>query len=262
MTLFRSFLPGITILWDGVSFLELRVPPKFTDRMCGLCGNFDGDASNDFYGRHGERHLSGQTFGDDWRVGGLRACSVLPRDMPHSYEPQCTQSWEAKIKSDKNCNALNSPLFRTCRARVDPDYYYNACKLDMCECPGDSCHCEVLTAYARECERADIMVHTWREVTGCVNVTSFSFSNEIEAADTIGAANTAAEADRTTTERPTSLAASGGKKKNSLGRIQPGEYFDLLYLNRRCNEKFIFSRLQHEDLSEDQRKRDLGRGRG
>ncbi len=46
----------------------------------------------------------------------------------------------------------------------------------MCECPGDQCHCEVLTAYARECERrAGIIVHNWREATGCLNVSSFKW---------------------------------------------------------------------------------------
>ena len=103
----RFPVPGITLLWDGVSFLELSVPPKFRRRMCGLCGNYDGDKANDFYGRSdgggGEaggvvHHGDGQAFGDDWRVGGLRACSVLPRDMPTVSERHCTQTWEAKIK--------------------------------------------------------------------------------------------------------------------------------------------------------------------
>ena len=47
------------------------------------------------------------------------------------------------MQSDRNCNALNSTLFHSCRSRVDPSYYFEACKLDMCECPGDKCHCEV-----------------------------------------------------------------------------------------------------------------------
>ena len=96
--------------------------------------------------------------------------------MPRSYEPHCTQSWESRISSVRYCNAINSTLFEKCRAKVDPKYYFNACKLDMCECPGDQCHCEVLTAYARECERAGMMVHNWRESTGCKNVTSFRYS--------------------------------------------------------------------------------------
>lgn len=38
----------------------------------------------------------------------------------------------------------------------------------MCECPPERrCHCEVLTAYARACQRAGIEILDWREQTGC-----------------------------------------------------------------------------------------------
>ena len=108
-----SCVSGVNILWDGVSFLELKVPPKFRNRMCGLCGNYDGDKANDFYGRDGTGlvHGGGQAFGDDWRVGGLRACSVLPRDMPTVSERHCTQTWEAKIKVGQSLRQSSSNQF-------------------------------------------------------------------------------------------------------------------------------------------------------
>eukprot|EP00095_Tigriopus_kingsejongensis_P012565 maker-scaffold257_size234952-snap-gene-1.18 protein:Tk12565 transcript:maker-scaffold257_size234952-snap-gene-1.18-mRNA-1 annotation:"bmp-binding endothelial regulator protein" len=171
---------GVRIIWDGVSFLELTVPPQYQNKLCGLCGNFNGNSSDDFHGRRGQKYTEGQRFGDSWRVGGLKACSVLPKDMPHSYEPQCTQSWEKRIQSDRNCNALTSSLFQTCAQTVDIKYFHNACKLDMCECPGDTCHCEVLTAYARECERSGILIHNWRAATGCQNVSSFTWKNHVQ----------------------------------------------------------------------------------
>ncbi len=164
------------MLWDGVSFLEMTVPPKYRNSLCGLCGNFNGDKEDDFYGRDGlTQYRQSQQFGDAWRVGGMKACSILPRDMPHSYEPECTQTWASRIKSDKFCNAFKSSLFAGCVDKVDPDYYFKACKLDMCECPGEQCHCEVLTAYARECERAGQLISGWRDATNCKNVTSFRY---------------------------------------------------------------------------------------
>ena len=210
-------------MWDGVSFLELMLPAKFRSNVCGLCGNFNGDPSDDFQGRDGVSVFEdGQSFGDDWRVGGLRACSVLPRDMQHSYEPHCTQSWEHKIKSDRNCNALNSTLFGACLAKVDPGYYYNACKLDTCECPGETCHCEVLTAYARECERAGTLVHNWREATGCLNVTSYRwngkhfFRNHSEKPDRKAAANDVLRTQEAVTT--TTLSPVGGESESVAGQ--------------------------------------------
>ena len=64
------------ILWDGVSFLELTVPPRMAGKMCGLCGNFNGNPEDDLIGKHGAMVPSGQQFGNSWRVGGKKACSV------------------------------------------------------------------------------------------------------------------------------------------------------------------------------------------
>jgi hypothetical protein len=129
------------MLWDGVSFLELSIPAEMGSRMCGLCGNFNGDPSDDIRSESASNPAvtdSGYSLasvddvgvgGDAWRVGGLRACSVLPRDMPHSYEPHCTQTWHQRITSDRYCNAINSTLFSACANKVPPGYYYNACRL-------------------------------------------------------------------------------------------------------------------------------------
>lgn len=43
---------------------------------------------------------------------------------------------------------------------------------------------QVLTAYARECERAGIRVSTWREQTGCRNVKPFKYSGEHASGET------------------------------------------------------------------------------
>eukprot|EP00096_Caligus_rogercresseyi_P014014 TRINITY_DN6566_c0_g1_i1.p1 TRINITY_DN6566_c0_g1~~TRINITY_DN6566_c0_g1_i1.p1 ORF type:complete len:413 (-),score=116.73 TRINITY_DN6566_c0_g1_i1:591-1829(-) len=168
---------GVRVLWDGISFLEVALPPKYRNRVCGLCGNFNGDNRDDLFGSFGKgkKITKNAQFGESWRVGGLKSCSHAPSKDMKSVEPSCSQNWESRIQSDRNCNAFRSPLFESCRSVIPVDYYYNACKLDMCECPGDSCHCEVLTAYARECERSGILLKGWREASDCGNVSSFSY---------------------------------------------------------------------------------------
>lgn len=53
-------------------------------------------------------------------------------------------------------------------------FVLRSCRLDMCECPpGRKCHCEVLTAYARACERAGVLIPDWREATGCAHKNSW-----------------------------------------------------------------------------------------
>ena len=87
---YSIFIPGVRLLWDGVSFLEMTVPSKFRDQLCGLCGNINGDPADDFVGKRGGSYVSGQDFGSSWRVGGLRACSILPKDMPEHYQVKVT----------------------------------------------------------------------------------------------------------------------------------------------------------------------------
>ena len=137
-------MSGARLLWDGVSFLELSLPAKMRGNMCGLCGNFNGDKRDDFRGRHGALLSSGQEFGNSWRVGGRKACSVLPRDVP-ARPPTCRGDWEGTIKSELHCSAIKSSLFSRCHAVVQPQFYFKACRIDMCECPGTQCHCEVRT---------------------------------------------------------------------------------------------------------------------
>ena len=138
----KLIFSGARLLWDGVSFLELSLPAKMRGQMCGLCGNFNGDKKDDFVGRHGALLSSGQEFGNSWRVGGKKACSVLPRDVP-VQPPTCRGDWEGSIKSELHCAAIKSSLFSSCHSAVQPQFYFKACRIDMCECPGTQCHCEV-----------------------------------------------------------------------------------------------------------------------
>lgn len=66
---------GVKLLWDGDSFLEVSVPHSMQGRLCGLCGNFNGNKTDDFTSRRGTPVNSPSAFGQSWRVGGKKACS-------------------------------------------------------------------------------------------------------------------------------------------------------------------------------------------
>lgn len=66
---------GVKLLWDGDSFLEVAVPHALRGRLCGLCGNFNGNKSDDFMTRRGSAVNHPSTFGQSWRVGGKKACT-------------------------------------------------------------------------------------------------------------------------------------------------------------------------------------------
>lgn len=60
----------VVILWNGKSFLEVTVPPNYKGKLCGLCGNFNGNVKDDLktkYGKILNENLIG--FGASWCVG-------------------------------------------------------------------------------------------------------------------------------------------------------------------------------------------------
>ena len=38
---------GLRVLWDGSSSVEVRVGTDFKNKMCGLCGNYNGNTSKE-----------------------------------------------------------------------------------------------------------------------------------------------------------------------------------------------------------------------
>ena len=39
---------GLKIEWNGKYNWEVTIPGEYKDRICGLCGKWDGDKENDF----------------------------------------------------------------------------------------------------------------------------------------------------------------------------------------------------------------------
>ncbi|CAH1399385.1 unnamed protein product [Nezara viridula] len=154
---------GIKLSWDGDSFLELSVPPKYKGLLCGLCGNFNSISRDDMQTRRGLYATDADTLGASWRVGGKRACS-----RAHEAPPTCAKTRRSKEK-ERLCKLLRSNIFGECRNHLNSLPYYKSCIKDMCECPAKQrCYCESFTAYARECHRLGVKLD-WRKHTGCLN---------------------------------------------------------------------------------------------
>ena len=124
-------------------------------------------------------------FADSWRVGGLRACGRQPNEVVH--KPLHCQHKQQK-KANANCRELKESVnnvFENCQSRVNPDKYFEFCKMDMCECPSQMCYCESFTAYAHECERNGVHLPRWREDTRCKLSSLYSNRNSAMAGNVV-----------------------------------------------------------------------------
>uniref|UniRef100_A0A2K5U3U5 Kielin cysteine rich BMP regulator n=1 Tax=Macaca fascicularis TaxID=9541 RepID=A0A2K5U3U5_MACFA len=162
--------PGLQVLWDGQSQVEVSVPGSYQGRTCGLCGNFNGFAQDDLQGPEGLLLPTEAAFGNSWQVpeglGPGRPCSA-GREM----DPCRAAGYRARREANARCGVLKSSPFSRCHAVVPPEPFFAACVYDLCACgPGssaDACLCDALEAYASHCRQAGV-TPTWRGPTLCV----------------------------------------------------------------------------------------------
>ena len=107
---------GVEVVWDGDSFLEVTVPNKFKNKLCGLCGNYNGLKSDDLKGRDGKLYTDGEAFGTTWRIGSRRACKVRPSVDTRQL---CDRGSVARQRADRVCSVFYEHSLLACR-RVLP----------------------------------------------------------------------------------------------------------------------------------------------
>lgn len=113
---------GLEITWDGDSFAEVIVPPRFKSKMCGLCGNYNGDRLDDYLTKSGTLAPDIRTFADSWRLGegDSESCDRTAR----TFEFSCERNSKTQRRANKECRVLKSRTFKACRGVVDMWVYY------------------------------------------------------------------------------------------------------------------------------------------
>jgi hypothetical protein len=159
---------GLNVVWDRGTRLYIEMNPnsKHWSKICGLCGNFDGDMTNDFLAKNGIEETSPYPFGDTWRVRS---------DCTKTKEPKhpCKVNQHREARSHAACAVIKSNVFKPCHVRVDSDQYYERCVYDTCGCDmvGDcECTCEAIAAYAYECLSSGVIIDWRKDKCGKLNI--------------------------------------------------------------------------------------------
>ncbi|KAK1891092.1 Mucin-5B, partial [Dissostichus eleginoides] len=153
---------GLILMWDRKTSLFIQLSSKYKGRVCGLCGNYDGNANNDFTTRGNAVVVNPLVFGNSWK--DLPSCPD-----GQSISSPCTTNPYRQAWSQKQCSLIQSDVFSACHSTVDPTPYYDACVFDSCACDtgGDcECFCTAVAAYAESCNQAGICI-LWRTPNIC-----------------------------------------------------------------------------------------------
>ncbi|KAJ6668444.1 hypothetical protein lerEdw1_011926 [Lerista edwardsae] len=163
---------GFVVKSDISGNVQLSLADKHYNKTCGLCGNLNGFAEDDFMTREGQLifvTLTGTGFPlllqgmccqphartvEKGELGWSSAAVPLLPDMPGILE---------------NCQLLRtSTIFSQCHHLVDPEQFVDLCEEDLCTCAQErNCHCPVFLEYARSCTQQGVILEGWSVSTAC-----------------------------------------------------------------------------------------------
>ncbi|XP_054932600.1 mucin-2-like [Dermacentor andersoni] len=158
---------GFTVTWNGEDLVEVSVDASLKGSLCGLCGQYDDDPTNDFVNSHGRQVTSRSAFLESWRRNELEEdCEDIFFD-PSKQHP----SEELVLEARRLCSRVTDKQFAACHKVVDPKPYGDMCLEDYVSCLGErssDCRCSALAEYFRECERLGGKLESvWRRHDFC-----------------------------------------------------------------------------------------------
>lgn len=143
---------GIVVKVHSNGAVETSLPDGFAGRVCGLCGNANGDVLDDLSTRY---HISAkgvEEFLESWRV---------PKPSLKQKYPACRQRKHYETKHIFSvCRMLKSDSLQKCYKRLkNPRPFFEDCVEQMCSCYGSRgvyCYCDAFAAFKLACEQHNI----------------------------------------------------------------------------------------------------------
>ncbi|XP_077357677.1 IgGFc-binding protein-like isoform X2 [Festucalex cinctus] len=156
---------GLQVKFDGVHHLEITVPGQYFNKLCGMCGNYNYNMSDDNLMPDKQPAKDVIQLGNSWKSEGDSDPGCQPDKRPDVH-PNCTAEEEAAFES-QCAGVLLSDNFRACHALVPPEAFTGNCVYDMCEYDGmQGTLCDNVEAYAQACSSAGVTI-SWRNQTFC-----------------------------------------------------------------------------------------------
>ncbi|XP_027969008.1 LOW QUALITY PROTEIN: mucin-19 [Eumetopias jubatus] len=160
--LILKFLNGITIIWDKNTRVSAILDPRWNGKVCGLCGNNNGDLKDDFITRHSSEAVGALEFGNSWKTS-QKCADTVAQNFPCDSNPYC-KAWAVQ-----KCGIIQDSIFKECHHKVDPEAYIEACIEEACSCDMEGKYlgfCTAVAMYAEACSAVGVCV-TWRKPDLC-----------------------------------------------------------------------------------------------
>nr|XP_039253313.1 zonadhesin-like [Styela clava] len=138
----------------------VRVPSTYMGQMCGLCGNYNKDPTDDM-------QMSDGSMAEDFNEFGL-SHEVESCGEPIPDPVTCTDDMRAKWSTKTTCGAImdRDGVFKACISE-DSVNYMEACIYDACSTNGDqSSFISAFEQYAADCRAGGVRLCDWKKQFG------------------------------------------------------------------------------------------------
>ncbi|XP_062996680.1 IgGFc-binding protein-like [Elgaria multicarinata webbii] len=156
---------GLTVSYDLDHSLFVTVPPEYMDHTCGLCGNFNGHADDNFVLQDGSVGKDLSHFTVAWKSETIPGCD----DGSSDFYPGCLEKNQL-IQAKYKCWIIQNPRgpFAPCQSHINPEPFMSDCIFDLCLSSGDSdVLCQSIQKYAAACQKANLNISAWRSKDFC-----------------------------------------------------------------------------------------------
>ena len=146
---------GLTVAYNGVFNVFVKVSKGYNGKLSGLCGNFYGKRYEELKKQQSALVKSEITNRNSWKIDG--SCP----DVITIDEHPCKNASKRAQKAKKECSVLKKPPFSKCNKFVDPNSGpIEDCEKDVCACEDnpEACFCESLVAYEDTCAESGIKI--------------------------------------------------------------------------------------------------------
>ncbi|XP_048466539.1 mucin-2-like [Rhincodon typus] len=160
--LILKFSNGITVIWDKRTRVSITLDPRWKNKVCGLCGNFNDDVADDLTTKGNSVVTNAVKFGSSWK-SSLSCSDAMNQTFPCDRNPYCL-AW-----AQRKCGIIKDAVFQKCHKKVDPIPFHDACVQEACACDLEGKYlgfCTAVAVYAEACNKAGVCV-PWRTPDLC-----------------------------------------------------------------------------------------------
>jgi len=154
----------IGLVYDTRRRVRITASNRWQGLLCGLCGNHNGDPSDDFTLPDGTLTSSENIFGGSWEH---------VKEPPDCEVPQSTFECPADLlqTAQTRCGVLRGGAFAACNSVIDPTAVIESCIFDYCNCAEEDreqCFCDAISTYPVQCAANNVVIApSWRTPTFC-----------------------------------------------------------------------------------------------